>query len=264
MAYPDHHEVFPLAQHLRFADLQTPRLFVRLHPPAFSPRVTERYGSIVLNGGLHHMLKLVLVLRRHNDHVGHRAHVSEIEYTVMRRSIGTHQTSSVEGEDHMQILDADIVQDLIVAALQEGGIDRHDRCPTLGRHSCRKGHRMLLGNTDIIGAAGKLARQFIDAGAAPHGSRDSHHFRVFFGQPDQRGGKDVREGRDRTLFLLGFTRQDVERTYAMVLDRILLGRPISFPFPADHVHKRGPPDILYVLKGPDHLRYIVAVDGPYV
>jgi hypothetical protein len=50
------------------------------------------------------------------------------------------------------------VDDLVVAALQEGGIDRAERLHALGRHPGGKGHRVLFGNADIKGAGwGTLA-----------------------------------------------------------------------------------------------------------
>ena len=41
------------------------------------------------------------------------------------------------------------MDELVVAALQEGGIDGHHRLDALAGHAGRERHRMLLGDPDI-------------------------------------------------------------------------------------------------------------------
>ena len=113
----------------------------------------------MVHGGLEHMLQFVLVLGRHDDHIGDRAHVGEIENAVVRRAVGADQAAAVESQHHMEILQTDIVQNLVVAALQKSRIDRHHRNVTFGRHAGGEGHRMLFGDADIVGALGEFALQ---------------------------------------------------------------------------------------------------------
>ena len=43
----------------------------------------------------------------------------------MRLSVASHKSCPVNGKDHMHVLDTDIMQDLIIGPLEEGGIDGH-------------------------------------------------------------------------------------------------------------------------------------------
>ena len=52
-------------------------------------------------------------------------------------------------EADRQILDRDVVDDLIVGALQEGRIDRAERPHALRGEAGGEGHRMLLGDADV-------------------------------------------------------------------------------------------------------------------
>ena len=74
-------------------------------------------------------------------------------------AVGADQAGAIDREAHRQALDRDVVHDLIVAALQEGRIDRAERLEALGGEAGGEGHRMLLGDADVEGAVGKfLAR----------------------------------------------------------------------------------------------------------
>ena len=64
-------------------------------------------------------------------------------------AVGTDQATAIDREDHRQILQRHVMDQLIVAALQEGRIDRHDRFQALAGQTGREGHRMLLGDAHI-------------------------------------------------------------------------------------------------------------------
>ena len=74
----------------------------------------------------------------------------------MGPSLADH-AAPVDGEDHRQILQADVVDDLIVGPLQEGRIDGHHRPEALGGQSGGKGHRVLLGDAHIEEAVRETA-----------------------------------------------------------------------------------------------------------
>ena len=67
----------------------------------------------------------------------------------MGRSVRPHKPGAVNRKAHGQPLQRDIVDDLIIAALQEGRIDRAERPQPPRRHPGAEGHPMLLGNADI-------------------------------------------------------------------------------------------------------------------
>ena len=75
----------------------------------------------------------------------------------MGRAVGADQAGAVHGEAHRQLLDGDVVDDLVVAALQEGRIDRRERLHAVGGEAGGEGHRVLLGDADVEGALGELA-----------------------------------------------------------------------------------------------------------
>lgn len=81
--------------------------------------------------------------------------------------IGADDTRTVDSEQHRQLLDGDIVNHLIVGALQEGGVDRHHRLIAADRRAGGKGHRVLLGN----GHVEILAGVFFENSTIPEPSR---------------------------------------------------------------------------------------------
>ena len=68
---------------------------------------------------------------------------------MMCLSVGPHNARPVEGENHVKVLHADIVYDLIDATLQERGIHRDHRDHPAQGHACRECHRMFLGNAYV-------------------------------------------------------------------------------------------------------------------
>ncbi len=65
--------------------------------------------------------ELVSVLRGGNDHIRDAHQIRQIERTVMRWSVLPHESCAVQTERHGNRLDRHIVDDLVIAALQEGG-----------------------------------------------------------------------------------------------------------------------------------------------
>ena len=86
----------------------------------------------------------------------------------MGRAVGADEAGAIDGEAHRQILDRDVMHDLVVGALQEGGIDRRERLVALGGQPGGERHRMLLGDADIEGAVRKRFAENIEAGARRH------------------------------------------------------------------------------------------------
>src|SRR3989442_14068137 len=76
---------------------------------------------------------------------------------------------------HRQVLDRDVVDQLVVAALQEGRIDAQDRPHALAGEARGKRHRVLLGDADVEVAAGKTLRVLHPAGAFADRRRGLQH-----------------------------------------------------------------------------------------
>ena len=72
---------------------------------------------------------------------------------------------AVHREDDRQPLQADVVDDLVVGALQEGRVDRGDRARALEREPGGEQHRLLLGDADVEVALGHRRLEDVEAGA---------------------------------------------------------------------------------------------------
>ena len=106
--------------------------------------------------GVDHVAQLDLVGRRHDGEIGQGAQISEVERAAVGRPVGADQPGAVHREAHRQILDRDVVDHLVVGALQEGRIDRAERpVPRRGQPG-GKGHRMLLGDADVERPVGEF------------------------------------------------------------------------------------------------------------
>ena len=74
-------------------------------------------------------------------------------------AVGAHEARAIDGEGHGQILDANVVDDLIVGPLEKGGVDGDYGFGTLaGKPGCQ-GNRMLLGDGDIKISFRELLRE---------------------------------------------------------------------------------------------------------
>ncbi|VFS89807.1 Uncharacterised protein [Kluyvera cryocrescens] len=97
----------------------------------------------------------------------------------MRLPVGADDTRAVDGKQHRQLLDGDVVDHLIVGTLQEGRVNRHNRFIAANRQTCGKGHRVLFGDRDIEILVGIFFGELHHAGAFTHGWGDRHQFGIF-------------------------------------------------------------------------------------
>ena len=92
-------------------------------------------------------------------------------------------------------LHRDVVDDLIVGALQEGRVDRAERLHALRGEAGREGHGVLLGDADIEDAVREDLGEFVETGAGWHGGGDGDDAVVPARLVDQAFGKDGGVGR---------------------------------------------------------------------
>ena len=133
--------------------------------------------------GRDHVHQFGLVGGRHDDEIGQAAEIGDVERAGMGRAVGADQAGAVDREAHRQALDRHVVHDLVVAALQEGRIDRAERLVALGRKAGGEGHRMLLGDADVEGALGEGLVEDVDAGAGRHRGGDADDLVVLLRLP---------------------------------------------------------------------------------
>ena len=90
---------------------------------------------------------------------GQRAEVGDVEDAVVGRAVVADEPGAVHREDDVQLLQADVVDDLVEGALQEGRVDRADRLGALEREAGGEQDRVLLGDADVVVLPGTLARR---------------------------------------------------------------------------------------------------------
>ena len=74
-----------------------------------------------------------------------------------------------DGKQNGQVLQGDVVHQLVVGALEEGGINGDDGLHAFASQTAGKGHGVLLGDADIEIAVGELLFEFDQSAALAHG-----------------------------------------------------------------------------------------------
>src|SRR5215471_20955493 len=99
----------------------------------------------------------------------------------MSGAVGSDQARPVHGKPHRQTLDGNVVNHLVIGALQEGRIDDGEWLETFGRKTARKCHGMLLGDADIECAVRKYLAKQIKPSARWHRPGDGDDLVVLAG-----------------------------------------------------------------------------------
>ena len=253
-------DALALAPNFRLADGQGGHGFLDGRARTLSARVAHRGRTLMLEAGVEHLPALVLIGRRHDDYVGQAAQIAVIEAAGVGRAIGADQAGAIDGEQHRQLLQDDVVDQLVISALQERGIDRHHRLVALAGQTGRQGHGMLFGDADIEVAAGKPLFEFDQTRAFAHGRRHAQQARVRLGHVAQPLAEHLGVGRRTGLGLGQMVLARVEGADAVVGDRILFRRQIALALLGDHVQEARPIGIAEIAQGGDQGVEIVAVD----
>ena len=141
-------------------------------------RIANRRRRVEHERRVEHLPAFVLVRGRHHGHVGKAAQVRKVEGAVVRRAVGADESRPVDREHDGQILQRHVVDQLIVAALQERRIDGDDGLHAVAREARGEGHRMLLGDADVEVAIGKFLREADEPRAFAHRRRDPDEARI--------------------------------------------------------------------------------------
>ena len=123
---------------------------------------------------------------------GQAAQVGDIERPVVGRAIVAHQAGAIHGEDDVQALEAHVMDDLVVGALQEGRVDGHDGLDALECQPRGEQDGLLLGDADVEIAVRHGLLQDAQAGARVHGGGDPDDPLIPFAFPHQRLAEDLR------------------------------------------------------------------------
>ena len=72
-----------------------------------------------VHGGVEHVLEFVFIFWRHNNEVGDGPKERKVEETVMGGAVFPNDTGPIQHEHHGEVLQAHIMEDLVVSALQK-------------------------------------------------------------------------------------------------------------------------------------------------
>ena len=146
----------------------------------------------MLDHGKQHIAHLAFIFRRHQNHVRHASQVGNIQQSMMRRAVTSGNPAAIQAELDVQVLNADIVNQLIERALQKRRVDRADRLQAFNGQSRGKSHAVLFGDTDIERAFGKSFERRANAGAVRHRGCQRHDTLVLLHQFAERLTKNLR------------------------------------------------------------------------
>ena len=186
------------------------------------------------------MDQLGFVGRRHHDEVRQSGEISDVEAAGVRRPVRADQPGAVDGEAHRQVLDRHVVHHLVEGALQEGRIDRTERAHALRGEACGKGHRVLLGYTDVERAVRVRLGELVDPRAARHRRGDRADPLVAVGEPGERFAEHVLIGRWAARALLLLAGDDVELLHAVIFVGAVLGRGVALALLGHDVNQDRP------------------------
>ena len=158
----------------------------------------------------------------------------------MRGTVRTDQASAVQRKHHGQVLQRHVVDQLVIAALQERRIDGDDRLQALAREATGKGDGVLLGNANVVVTIGKTPLKLHHAGTLTHGRRDTDEALVSGGhvaQPvaEHLGVRHLGRARGGLDALLR-----IELARAVIEDRIGLSQLVALTLLGDHMQELRP------------------------
>ncbi len=130
---------------------------------------------------MEHVHEHRLVARRHHHDVGQAAQVGDVKRAVVRGPVVADQAGAVHGEDDVELLQADVVDDLVIGALQERRVDGRDGLAPLQGQARGEQDGLLLGDADVVVAVGQLALEDVEPGARVHRRGDPDHALVATG-----------------------------------------------------------------------------------
>ena len=158
------------AADLRAADRQRRHLRDRRDARTLSARITHRHRT-------RRCVVAVYSICRHSFssagamtvRFGNAAQERIVVAALVRGAIAADEAGAIEREDHRQVLQRHVVDQLVVGALQERGVDSDHRLPALAGEAGRERDGMLFGDGDVEITLRKFLRVFDHARAFAHG-----------------------------------------------------------------------------------------------
>ena len=246
------------------AECQRCHLAHYLAAAAAATGIAHRSGLVALIAGEEHLAALVLVGRRHHHHVRHCAQEADVERPLMGGAVGAYQAGPVDGEQHRQVLQRHIVDQLVIGPLQEARIDGDHGFLVGDGKASGEGDRMLFGDGYVEVAIRILLAELDQAGALAHGGSDADQPLILGRHVAQPLAEDGGEGWLATGTLGQGTLVRIELGDGVIADGVFLGRLVALALLGLDVQQLGAFEVAHVAQGLDQSVDVVAVDGAYV
>src|SRR5690349_7410940 len=137
---------------------------------------------------------------------------------MMRWTICASETSTIQAKVHRQILNAHVMDHLVVCPLHERAVDVTERDQSLCSKACRESNCMLFSDTDVECAVGHLLHHHIHRRARWHSRCHTHDLIVLARELNQRVTEHILVLRRLGMivtFLMDLTCDLVERARRM-------------------------------------------------
>ena len=181
----------------------------------------------------------------------------------MRFTISGNQPGPVNGKHNIQLHQIDIMNHLIIGALEKGGIDCHNRKHPLAGQSGSKSYCVFFCHANIKETLWNAVIEEIQTRTVFHGRGNRTKFGNFCPQFRETHTKASRE---RVLwgdFWVGQMVQ-IKSRYAVEFSRIFLGLFQTFSFLGDYMEKDRSILLVQVREKADEFHYVVTVYRPDV
>ncbi len=187
--------------------------------------------------------------------------ISNVQQPVVRRAVATRDAATIETELHIQILNADVMNDLIESALQESRIDGADRLQPFDRQTGSEGHAVLFRDAYVKRPIGKSFERVANAGAVRHGRGQRDDLLVPLHQLAKRFAKYLRVSRRLRCGLNRLAGFQIEGTGRVPLIVIFFRRRVTFTLGRQRVNDhRAVFDLLCFAQRRDQRAHVVAVN----
>ena len=156
-------------QNFEFSDFNIS--FGQFHPFRALPRVADGKRTVHMNAHAQHGAKFGNIFGNGDCKIGDGSKIGKIEDPLVRLPVPSRHARTVDAEDDGQILRADVVNDLVIGALQERRIDGIIRAHPGSRKRRGKHGGMFFADADVERPLGKPFKKPAKTEAVRHRSR---------------------------------------------------------------------------------------------
>ena len=184
---------------------------------------------------MEHLLQFLCRRRRKNTHAGDLGEQGHVVHAVVAGPVVAGDSRTVETENHGQLVQRDVVDDLVPCAREERAVHGDHRTKSRHRHARRSRDRVLFGDTDVEETLGESALEWQQAGGSGHRGRDGDDARVDVGFFQQCIGEGLRVAGENCLWRAALRVE--HRRVVEVLFVVVLGGRVTTALLCDDVQK---------------------------